>query len=86
MALHHSWLHNTLEVWLGYLLTAVGAIPASVLGLLLINRGVGRQLALIISVSVAVLFGFVGERLVDWRSSKPRPIMLLGHLDEPRKL
>lgn len=87
MAAHpQSWLHSTLEVWFGYFLTAICAIPASVLGLLLINKGVGRQLALIVSVSLAVLAGFVGERLVDWWSGKQRRIVILGQLDEPRKL
>ena len=87
MAPHpQSWLHNTLEVWFGYFLTAICAIPASILGLLLINKGVGRQLAVIISVSLAVLAGFAGERLVDWWSSRQRRIVILGQLNQHRKL
>jgi|GEM_PF-6139062 len=87
MARHpQSWLHKTFEVWLGYLLTGICAIPASILGLLLINRGLGRQAALIVSVSLAVLAGLAAERFVDWRSNRQRRIVILGQLDEPRKL
>jgi len=69
MAQHpQSWLHSTLDVWLGYLLTATAAVPASALGLFLIRRGAGQQIAILISVSLAVLTGFFAEWVVRfWR-------------------
>lgn len=59
-----SWLHNTVEVWFGYLLTAIAAIPAAAVGLLLTSRGAGQQTAIIISVSLAVIGGFVAEWII----------------------
>lgn len=72
MAQHpQSWLHSTLEVWLGYLLTATAAIPASVIGLFLIRRGAAQQIAISISVSLAVLTGFFAEWVVRfWRDRR----------------
>lgn len=83
---NRSWFHGTLEAWLGYFLTAICAIPASLVGLLLVNKGIGRQLALFVSVCLAVFAGSAGERLVDWWSGKQRRIVILGQLNEPRKL
>jgi hypothetical protein len=72
MAQHpQSLLHSTLEVWLGYLLTATAAIPASAIGLFLIKRGAGEQIAILISVSLAVLTGFFAEWMVRfWRGRR----------------
>lgn len=71
-----SWLRNTLGVWLGYSLTAIAAIPASALGLFLIGKGVGQQIAILISVSVAVLGGFMAEQLVAFWSRKQRRLVV----------
>lgn len=71
-----SWLLNTINVWLGYFLTAIAAIPASVLGLLLISKGVGQQVAILISVSLAVLGGFMAEQLVAFWSRKQRRLVV----------
>lgn len=73
---HRFWLRNTLSVWLGYFLTAVAAIPASALGLLLISKGVGQQVAILISVSLAVLGGFIAEQLVAFWSRKQRRLVV----------
>lgn len=59
-----SWLHNTLGVWFGYFLTAAAAVPSSALGLFLISRGVNPQTAVLISIILAVLGGFVAERVI----------------------
>ena len=70
------WLHNTLKVWFGYLLTAFAAIPASAIGLLLIRRGTGQQTAILVSVSFAVLGGFVAERVVrSWPREQNRLVV-----------
>lgn len=73
---HQSWSHNTLEVWLGYLLTAAAAIPASVIGLFLVRRGAGQQTAVLISVSLAVLSGFIAERVVRLWSRGQRRLVV----------
>ena len=70
------WLRNTLNVWLGYFLTAIAAIPASALGLFLISKGVGQQAAILISVSLAVLGGFMAEQLVAFWSRKQRRLVV----------
>lgn len=71
MAQHRrSWLRDTLNVWLGYFLTAIAAIPASALGLFLISKGIGKQPAILISISLAVLGGFMAEQLIALRSRK----------------
>jgi hypothetical protein len=66
MAQHHpqSWLRSTREVWCGYLLTAIAAIPASAIGLFLVSRGSGQQAAILISISLAVLGGFGAEVII----------------------
>jgi hypothetical protein len=68
-----SWLHNTLEVWFGYLLTAIATIPAVAVGLFLISRGTRQQTAIFISVSLAVLGGFVAEWVIRLMSRRRRP-------------
>ena len=77
MAQHpRSWLRNTLNVWLGYFFTAIVAIPASALGLFLISNGMGRQAAVLISISLAVLGGFTAEQLFALRTRKQsRPVV-----------
>ena len=80
MAQHpQSWLHSTLEVWFGYLLTGIAAIPASAIGLFLISRGAGQQTAIVISVSLAVLGGFVGEWVVRlWPRGQRRLVVSMS--------
>jgi hypothetical protein len=69
------WLHNTLEVWFGYLLTAIAAIPAAAVGLFLTSRGAGQQTAIIISVSLAVIGGFVAEWIIHlWPLGQERRV------------
>jgi uncharacterized membrane protein len=67
-----SWLHNTLEVWFGYVLTAFATIPAAAVGLFLISRGAGQQTAIFISVTLAVLGGFVAEWVIRLISRRRR--------------
>jgi hypothetical protein len=68
-----SWLHSTFHVWLGYVLTAVAALPAAAFGFFLIGRGVGKEAAFLISVSFALVGGFVLEAAVrPWSSKKIR--------------
>jgi hypothetical protein len=69
-------LVSTLGVWLGYFLTAIAAIPASALGLFLISKGVGPQAAILISVTLAVLGGFMAEQLVAFWSRKQRRLVV----------
>src|SRR2546426_7149246 len=77
MAKHpQSWLHSTLDVWFGYLLTAIAAIPASAIGLFLISRGAGQQTAILISVSLAVLGGFVAEWIVRLLPRRQRRLVV----------
>jgi hypothetical protein len=80
MARHpQSWLHSTLNVWLGYFLTAIAAIPASAVGLFLIRSGIGRQPAILISIGLAVLGGFAAEQVLRWKTlgSTPEDSLLL---------
>lgn len=73
MAQHpQSWLHSTLEVWFGYLLTAIAAIPAAAVGLFLASRGADPQTAILVSVSLAVLGGFVAEWVIRLMSRRRR--------------
>jgi hypothetical protein len=65
-----SWLHNTLGVWLGYFLTALAAIPASAFGLFLTRNGLGPNAGILVSISLAVLGGFVAEHIVAMWSLK----------------
>ena len=82
MAQHpRSWLRNTLNVWLGYFLTAIAAIPASALGLFLISNGVGQQAAIIISLSLAVLGGFIAEQLIALWSRKQKRLLVSASPD-----
>jgi hypothetical protein len=63
-----AWFFSTLDVWLGYFYTAIIAIPASGLGLILLSRGFGLQSTVLISVSLAVVGGFFAERIIVSRA------------------
>jgi len=87
MAQHpRSWLRNTLNVWLGYFLTAVAAIPASALGLFLISKGIRQQAAILVSISLAVLGGFMAEQLIALRSRKQRRLVVSASPDTAYQL
>jgi hypothetical protein len=71
-----SWLRSIRDVWFGYLLTAIAAIPASGIGLFLVSRGIGQQAAMVISVSLAVFAGFGAEAIIRfWPRGQTRLVV-----------
>ena len=57
-----SWLCNARE-WVGYLFTALVGIPAAAFGWILLDKGVSRLSAVLISITVAVIGGFALDAL-----------------------
>ena len=77
-----SSLHSILDVWFGYFLTAIAAIPASVLGLFLVSKGVANQTAMLVSVGVAVIGGFLAEGSIRlWPHEKKELVIFRNFKD-----
>lgn len=67
-----SWLRSLILALPGYLFTVIAAIPASILGWLLLANGYSRQNALFVSIMAAVSVGFMLEGLVKIGSRSVR--------------
>ena len=57
-----SWLCSSRQ-WLGYLYTLLAGALASIFGWWLLSVGISRVWAALISISVAVVVGFVAEAI-----------------------
>jgi hypothetical protein len=81
-----SWLRETFRIWGQYLAIVLAAIPAAILGALLIARGFSEQTAMIVCVPLALSMAFVGWQLVALWSRKQGQLVVSASPDTSYQL
>lgn len=75
-----SLSHNTLTIWLQYLIIGVCAIPFAILALFLTRRGVLEQFAFLVAVALTLGASYGVWRLVISEPQKPVTLAFRGAL------
>lgn len=74
------WLREMLKVWMQYLAAGLAFIPAGILCVVLLNKGLTRNVALVVSVAIGLVLAYFAWKLVDNRLVLHPPLPPTSHL------